>query len=334
GTAFYMWRSYYMTFTGEYRGDLGHGHDPVQALAHPATHSVGAAHAATFDADVLASASVAAAHSADPHGAHGHGHAADAGDADADAHAHHGGPPIDAPKSMTYVLAALSVGSLATVFLGLWAPLGHLLHWEWFSEPILEHWLSPTLSGAAITAARQHPYGLGVEWALIAASVVVALVGWYTARTLYKDARSKVPAKLLAGWPRLHHAVYNKYFVDEFYAATVLRLVRWLREGFNWFDKTIIDGLVHLVGWIGRAVATIDGAFDHYVVDGLVNLVGRVILAEGRRVRQLETGRLHTYLYGLLAGTLIVIGLTYLFNGGTDVLAGALRTWLQSLTRA
>src|SRR5260370_9140027 len=55
GTSFYMWRSYYMTFTGEYRGAAGHGpsHGALPALA---THSVGAAHAGTFSHDMLMSA--------------------------------------------------------------------------------------------------------------------------------------------------------------------------------------------------------------------------------------------------------------------------------------
>jgi len=32
GTAFYMFRSYYMTFTGEYRGGHDHGHDQATGL--------------------------------------------------------------------------------------------------------------------------------------------------------------------------------------------------------------------------------------------------------------------------------------------------------------
>jgi NADH-quinone oxidoreductase subunit L len=297
GTAFYMWRSYYMTFTGTYRGEMGHAH---------------ADHADHADAHAVVAA------------ADGH-HAAAKADDHADAHASHGGPPIDAPKSMTWVLAALSVGSAGTIILGLWAPLGHLIHSEWLSEPGLERWLGPALPGAAITAARQAAPGEAIEWLLIFASVAIALLGWGIARAFYKDARSGVPAKLLAEWPRLHRVVYNKYYVDEFYAATVLRFVEVVREVFYWFDRVIIDGIIHTVAWIGRILASIDGAFDHYVVDGVVNLIGKGIIAEGTRVRQLETGRLQTYLYGILAGTLAIIGLTYLFSGGADTVAGALR---------
>ncbi len=318
GTAFYMWRSYYMTFTGEYRGDTGHGghghgHDDHAAPANGAvTHSVGAAHAATFAQDVQASAKAALdLHDAHGHDAHGHGKADDA----ADAHAHHGGPPMDAPKSMTYVLAALSVGSFATIALGFWAPLGHLLHIEALTEPVLERWLAPVLPGAMTTAARQATPGSAWEWTLIAASVVVALGGWFIARTFYKDAKSTVPATLLAKFPGLHKVVYNKYYVDEIYQATVIRFCLAMADAYSWFDKTVIDGIVHLVAWIGRTLASIDGAIDKYVVDGAVNLVGNGIIAQGRAMRRLQTGRIETYLYGLLVGLLAFIGWSWLAGG-------------------
>jgi NADH-quinone oxidoreductase subunit L len=322
-----MWRSYYMTFTGEYRGDLGHGAEAhghaAPALA--ATHAVGVAHAATFDAGVVASA-----HAADAHGAvHGHDDVDDA-----DAHAHHGGPPKDAPKAMTWVLAALSVGSFLTIALGFWAPLGHLLHLESLSEPVLERWLAPSLTAAALTAARQWDAGAGWEWALIFLSVSGALGGWYVARALYLDNQSPVPARLLARFPRLHEVVFNKYYVDEIYAATVLRLVAVVREAFYWFDRTVIDGVLHLVAAVARFVAAIDGAIDKWIVDGAVNLLADLIIAQGRRMRQLETGRIQNYLYVVLAGALVIIAGSYLASAGGDQLWQSVRrsllVWLQS----
>ena len=86
GTAFYMFRSYYMTFTGEYRGGAGHhdehNEDPHSAVAAPTSHaSSHAVHAS--DGAAHAHGHVAGAHGHDAHGhptpaAHGHdaGHAA------------------------------------------------------------------------------------------------------------------------------------------------------------------------------------------------------------------------------------------------------------------
>ena len=95
GTSFYMFRSYYMTFTGPYRGGAGHaeehGEDPHSA--HAAPH-------------------VASGH--DDHGAHGH-------------------VPHESPLSVTAVLVTLATGAVLVSILGipkLWT--GHdpiLEHW-------------------------------------------------------------------------------------------------------------------------------------------------------------------------------------------------------------
>ncbi|HQR30900.1 MAG TPA: proton-conducting transporter membrane subunit, partial [Anaeromyxobacteraceae bacterium] len=75
GTSFYMFRSYYMTFTGEYRGGEGHAeeHDEDPHSAHAAPHHVTSAHPADNKDP--------AGHGAHGHAAHGH-----------DDHGHHAAP--------------------------------------------------------------------------------------------------------------------------------------------------------------------------------------------------------------------------------------------------
>jgi NADH-quinone oxidoreductase subunit L len=281
GTSFYMWRSYYMTFTGEYRGGGAHddhGHSPTPALA---THSVGAAHAATFDADV---------------GAHGHG-----------------GVPKESPKTMWMVLVTLALGCFFTIGLGFWAPLGKALGLEWMEEPLLERWLAPVLAPSkALVQSRMAETTTALEWALIAASVGVAFLGWALARAFYKDAKSTVPARLMAAFPRLHKTVYDKYYVDEFYQQTVLAGAMVMARAFSAFDSIVVDGIVNAVAVIGRFVCNIDGAIDKYLVDGAVNLLGAGFLRLGRQFRRVQDGRIQHYLYAAMAGALIVIGINFL----------------------
>ena len=85
-TAFYCSRAFFMTFFGEYRGDMGHGHDH----GHKKDDHKHAGH--------------------DDHG-HNAGHAHDAHDDHG--HGHHGGTPHESPWVMLgplVVLAALSLG--------------------------------------------------------------------------------------------------------------------------------------------------------------------------------------------------------------------------------
>jgi NADH-quinone oxidoreductase subunit L len=288
GTSFYMWRSYYMTFTGEYRGASGEAHHAPAAVAHGA--SLDFAHAG------------AAGHADHPDHKAGEGHG-------------HGGLPHESPKTMTYVLVTLAIGCFATIALGFWAPLGHLAHLEWTKEPLLERWLAPSFAPSrALVESRETGSGTLYEWFLMFDSVAVAFIGWLVARAFYKDAKSTVPQRLAARFPGLYRLVYNKYYVDELYQATVLRPTGLLARALAVFDNVVIDGAVNGVAAVGRFVANIDGAIDKYLVDGAVNFFAEAIIRAGGRLRQLQTGRIQNYLYAAVLGALIVIGINFLIH--------------------
>ncbi len=256
GTSYYMFRSYYMTFTGEYRG---------HADAH------GDAHAA------------------------GHGH--DAG------HGHGAHLPKESPLSITFVLAVLATGAVLTGLLGLPASwTGH--------APVLERWLEPALPAVVHFTEQSH----ATEYLFQFIGLSAGLVGWLVARALYKDGRSEVPARLLERWRAIWNVVYNKYYVDELYQATVLRGSVSLARVLAWFDKYVIDGVVNLAGAVTRVFANIDGAIDRYLVDGAVNLVAGSTLSAGRLLRRVQTGRIQTYLYGALLGAIAIVLFNFLFR--------------------
>jgi NADH-quinone oxidoreductase subunit L len=169
GTAFYMYRSYYMTFTGEYRGGEGHHDehnvDPHAALAAKASalsHKVhaddGAAHALGHGTHAPSHAGHAdealdhahAAPAAHGHDAHGHdAHAAAADDAHGGGHGHHGGTPHESPWTITLVLSLLAFGSFATLWIGLPMVWTH-------TAPLFEHWLEPVMIGTVEFAEKPH----------------------------------------------------------------------------------------------------------------------------------------------------------------------------------
>jgi NADH-quinone oxidoreductase subunit L len=242
GTAFYMFRSYYMTFTGEYRGS--HGHD------------------------------------------HGHG-----------------ATPKESPLSITGVLVVLSSGAVLASLIGLPA--------AWTNQPpILEHFLEPSLPATVRFA--EHPHWMELAFQIIGVSA--GAVGWLVARFLYLNGRSSVPAQLLLRYKRAWTIVYNKYYVDEIYDATVVRGSLVLARILSWIDSRLVDGVVNLAGEVTRLFANLDGAIDKYIVDGAVNLVANSTIAAGRSLRRVQTGRIQTYLYGALAGALVVVLLNFLIR--------------------
>jgi NADH-quinone oxidoreductase subunit L len=246
GTSFYMFRSYYMTFSGEYRGGHGHGdgHD------------------------------------------HGHGH-----------------EPKESPLSITLVLVSLATGAVLAAVIGIpYAWSGH--------APLLEHWLEPSIPAVVSFAEKSH----AMEYLFQAIGVSAGVIGWVFARALYKDGKSEVPARLLERWRGVWNVVYNKYFVDELYQATVIRGAVAFARLCSWIDKYFVDGLVNLAGAIGRVFAELDGAIDRYLVDGAVNLVADSTLAAGRALRRVQTGRIQTYLYGALLGAIAIVFLNFLLK--------------------
>jgi NADH-quinone oxidoreductase subunit L len=330
-TAFYMGRSYYMTFSGTYRGNDVPLEDPYPAdtarakelfipkpVRGPTEEMLKA----------LAEHGHGHGHGGDGHGHEEHGHDAHGHDAHGhDAHGHddhgHGhGPhtPHESPASMTWVLSALGAASLLIgVILGFPAVL-HL------PVPILlEHWLEPVMEPsnqmiALYDAARPSVSFVGaegtrtlVEMGLALMSVAVASAGWFGARMLYKDAANDLPDRLLhapgallgaLGAPvrQVHRLIYNKYFVDEGYYTAVLGGGAKLWNACAQIDKRGIDGLVNLLGTAGRALGYLQGAVDKYLVDGAVNLVADVVMASGQRLRRLQTGQVRNYLLGAFGG--------------------------------
>ncbi len=258
GTAFYMFRSYYMTFSGTNRR---HEHVPELYPKHDP-------------------------HGHDPHAAAGH--------ASHDDHGHHGGAIHESPRTMTWVLAALAFLAVVT------GPLLGFPHHAW-----LEHFLHPVMAGAHHLLKETH-HGPGLELTLMALSTGAAFAGWLIARALYKDAASPLPARWLAN-PSLgaiHKVVYRKYYVDEIYAATVLALAMEVTRVSDWFDRNVIDRLVDFSSLATRAFSFLQGGIDLHLVDGSVNLVADGVIAGGRGLRKVQTGRIQDYVYVLVAGAI------------------------------
>jgi len=314
GTSFYMYRSYYMTFSGEYRG--GDGHHGDDHAAAPAPMAAAAAMGRTVHAapaDHGHGAAAAHRHDASAHDHGGHpvaaAHAAPADD-HGGGHGHHGGTPHESPWQITLVLAILAAGSVATLFLGIPVLWQHTFAHA-STPPLLEHWLEPVLLAEV-------PFGHGtpaMEWLFQGLGVLAATVGFVAARAVYKDNKNEAALRaMIERWKGLWTVVYNKYYVDEFYDWAVLRPAAAVARAFSWFDGRIIDGLVHAVAAVTRLFANLDGAIDKYLVDGAVNGVANVIGWAGGSLRHLQTGRIQTYLYGALGGALVVVLVNFLIS--------------------
>jgi len=237
-TAFYVWRAFWMTFWGEYRGGhasaaAGHGHD---AHAHADNH----AHA-------------------DHHGHDDHAHGGQA-------HGGHGahGTPHESPWSMLGPLVVLAFLSLAGGFL--------------FNIPKFLESMFPLHEEVAN------------EQMLMGISIAAGLIGIAVSYFLYVVS-PEVPARIAGALGGIYTLVYNKYFVDELYDATIV--------------QPLVEGSTAVL-WHG---------LDQGVIDGAVNGAGSGSRSIGGVLKHLQSGNIRTYATWVVVGSVILLVAMGL-NGG------------------
>jgi len=175
----------------------------------------------------------------------------------------------ESPWSMLVPLIVLAVASLLGGFLGLPGKLG-----------VLQRFLEPVFAPAnAVLGLEEHALG-AVDYVLLVVSLVVAMLGIVLAWVMYvrRPQLAQVFGKRLRP---VYKVVYNKFYIDEFYNATVVWLAvdgsRWLWRN---FDEHVIDGAVNGVAWLWERTA-----------------VG---------VRPMQTGRVQNYLLGMFIGVFVI----------------------------
>ena len=192
-TSFYMFRQWFMTFFGEYRG-----------------------------------AKTAAAHGHDAHDGHGQAH----------------GDPHESPAIMIAPLVVLAILS----FVGGWVGIHN--RFDGFLSPVtkLEVANTPAAETAAVPGEKEKSEegGGNTELILMITSVGVALLGFGAAWYLYK-AHPEKPAELAKAAGGLYTTVLNKYYVDEFYGATIVKPILLASTNLLWkgVDVTLIDGALN-----------------------------------------------------------------------------------------
>ncbi len=302
-TAFYMFRLMSMTFFGKYRG-------PAWEHATPAAAHTAAVHGAPHPTDAHAHGQ---AHKADHEVSHG---PADGHGAADDAHGHGHGPwhgPHESPRAMTVPLMALAVGAIVAGFVSIPPALG--------GSAALEHFLEPSLTasaavhagepGAATTApavaaateaAHEEPHvSHAAELGLMAFSVMIALLGIWTAYRFYVR-NPETADNLKVRYAGAHNLLYNKYYVDELYDATFINGTMKSAFGLWTFDRRVVDGAVNGSGWVTVFASWISSLIDKYIVDGAVNLVGRSSEESSFVFRRVQTGLIQNYALLMLAG--------------------------------
>ena len=142
-------------------------------------------------------------------------------------------------------------------------------------------------------------------WALIAAAsgTLLAYVLYCTKAVNLDDMKRQ-----LSG---IHRFLSEKWYFDELYDALFMKPVHQVAAIFAWFDRTIIDGIVHGSARVMVITAKWDRAFDEKFIDGLVNLIGRATFSAGSLLRVVQTGRLRQYVMFIVVGVVALFAVLY-----------------------
>jgi len=143
--------------------------------------------------------------------------------------------PHESPLLMKIPLIVLALLSVVGGWIGVPHVIGSLLPGE--PHNILEHWLEPVVKSVPGMEAGDPT----LEWSLMGASVFFAAIAAAVAYHFYvrNPSQPKKIAEALGGFYRL---VFNKYRIDELYAATLIRPLIKASQGL-WFyvDVNFID---------------------------------------------------------------------------------------------
>jgi NADH-quinone oxidoreductase subunit L len=133
----------------------------------------------------------------------------------------------------------------------------------------------------------------------------IALIGWGLAHYFY-SVNPSMPDRLAEQFQTAYTTVLNKYYVDELYDLLWVEPTKKLGLLFDWFDRTVIDGLVRSVAQAADWAAAGSTWAEKYVIYGGLNIIGYGNHLAARQWRQLQSGMVHHYAAIIVAGLFLL----------------------------
>ncbi len=217
------------------------------------------------------------------------------------ASAHASATPHESPAVMTIPLTILAAFALLLGFIGTPA-------WPWFQS---------FLGGQRVAlhlAAFSEP---GLLPVMLSSSLIVllglALGWWFYGRK--PIANADAPDAFGRLQPHAFAVLGHAFYVDAFYAATLLRLnAAWSRIC-DWLDRWVWNGVVQTVSYTVLAFAWLDNLLDTKVVNAGFDEGCETVSRGGQVLSRLQGGRVQSYLR--MIGIALVALAVFLLWGAT-----------------
>src|SRR6266852_6349518 len=197
----------------------------------------------------------------------------------------------ESPKSMLAPLMILAVLSIVGGWLA--APAFLPGGADYFAK-----FLQPVFGGVEAAGVEAEARSLEITLAIVA--VITALIGAAIAYWLYLKRPEKADG-LAKSLKPAYTTLLNKYYVDELYAAAVVRPLLWIST---------------VVLWKAADVAGIDGA---------VNGIADSARAIGDGVRHTQSGNTRSYAVWVVVGAIVIIAVIFFWPSAGKPILGLVR---------
>ena len=168
-----------------------------------------------------------------------------------------------------------------------------------------EHgWLHQFLA-PVVGPGSEHDPSTGMVLTLMMAATGIALLGWGLAHYLYSVSPGS-PERWANRFSAVHRILLNKYYVDELYDLMFVEPTKRLGEFLDWFDRTVIDGLVRGIGQLAEWGSAGSTWVEKYVIYGGLNVIGYGNHLAAREGRKLQSGMVHHYAAMIVAGLFLL----------------------------
>jgi NADH-quinone oxidoreductase subunit L len=170
--------------------------------------------------------------------------------------------------------------------------------------PPEQGWL-PRFLGPVVGSAGEHEASMGLVSALMVGATGIALIGWGLAHYIYQ-----VNPQAADAWAQkfsvVHTTLMNKYYVDELYDVIFVEPMKQLGNMLDWFDRTVVDGLVQGVGRLADWGSAGSTWIEKHVVYAGLNIIGFGNHLAAREGRKMQSGMVHHYVALIVAGLFLL----------------------------
>ncbi|MGD0443056.1 MAG: NADH-quinone oxidoreductase subunit L [Edaphobacter sp.] len=206
----------------------------------------------------------------------------------------------ESPAVMTVPLIILAVFA---IFLGVIGTPA----WPWFDS---------FLNGQSATFSFAGFFENGILAVMCLSSLIVfagfGFGWWFYGRK--PVVSSEAPDALERLQPRIFDLLRHKFYVDEFYQATFVRLNEWVARVSDWFDRWIWNGAVWSVSHLVLGFSLLVRSADTYVVNPGFDEGCHTVAAGGKFLARLQNGRTQTYLR-FVAVAFAVLAAIFIWSG-------------------